>query len=148
VSPEASSQGGAANNHPEPVLVVAALVEVEGCVFLARRSPQAGSGGLWELPGGKVEAGEEPASALVREIREELGVGLSVLGASARYESRLRDRPFIFLVFPSRFEEGASFSLAAHDEWNYYRAEEIEGLDLAPLDAPALEDWKAGRFSR
>jgi 8-oxo-dGTP diphosphatase len=64
---------------PEPgkpvVLVVAvALVDVDGRVLLAQRPPGKSLAGLWEFPGGKVHEGESPEYALVRELREELGI--------------------------------------------------------------------------
>jgi 8-oxo-dGTP pyrophosphatase MutT (NUDIX family) len=131
------------------VTVVAALVESksssgEARVFLARRSASAGHGGLWELPGGKVEAGESVEAALAREIREELGVGLGVKGPPARYEADIGGQAFVFLVFPALFlsqGDEKKIILSAHDEWVYFSAEAIRGLDLAPLDGPALEDW-------
>jgi 8-oxo-dGTP diphosphatase len=157
-----------------PLLVVAALVETgrrglepgrageaeggnaggaecgdpggEARVFLARRSADAGHGGLWELPGGKVEEGESAHAALLREIREELGVGLSIQGPPRRYESEIGGREYSFIVFPATFllPRGQDFSLAAHDEWRYFSASELGGIELAPLDGPALEDWAAG----
>lgn len=54
--------------------VVAAAVIVDGRLLLAQRSYPAEVAGLWELPGGKVEAGETRAGALARELAEELGV--------------------------------------------------------------------------
>lgn len=65
---------------PEPggkplLLVVAvALVDSDGRVLIARRPPGKSMAGLWEFPGGKVMAGETPEAALVRELKEELGV--------------------------------------------------------------------------
>lgn len=57
------------------VLVVAsALVDVDGRVLIAKRPPGRSLAGLWEFPGGKVEAGETPEEALIRELREELGI--------------------------------------------------------------------------
>jgi len=58
--------------------VTAAIIEREGKYLLARRSQKGPLGGLWEFPGGKVEAGESLESALRREIREELGVEVRV----------------------------------------------------------------------
>lgn len=59
-----------------PLLLVAAvaLVDADGRVLLARRPPGKAMAGLWEFPGGKVHAGETPEAALIRELREELGI--------------------------------------------------------------------------
>jgi 8-oxo-dGTP diphosphatase len=60
-------------------VVVAAAVLIEGRrVLLTQRKAGAHLEGLWEFPGGKVEAGEDPRDALVRELREELGVDTTV----------------------------------------------------------------------
>jgi 8-oxo-dGTP diphosphatase len=62
----------------EVVLVAAcALVDPDGRVLLARRPPGKPMAGLWEFPGGKVEKGEKPEAALIRELREELGIEVS-----------------------------------------------------------------------
>lgn len=64
-----------------PLEVVAAVIRRgDGRVLLAQRLPGGPHGGLWEFPGGKVEAGESPEAALRREIREELGVEVEVGG--------------------------------------------------------------------
>lgn len=57
------------------VLVSAvALIDVDGRVLLAQRPPDKPMAGLWEFPGGKVEQGETPEAALIRELQEELGI--------------------------------------------------------------------------
>ena len=61
-----------------PIVVVAAVIERDGTVLLARRKPGGPHAGLWEFPGGKVEVGELPELALARELREELGVEVEV----------------------------------------------------------------------
>ena len=59
---------------PILLVVAVALVDRDGRVLLARRPPGKALAGLWEFPGGKVDAGERPEAALIRELREELGI--------------------------------------------------------------------------
>ena len=56
------------------LVVACALVDADGRVLLAQRPPGKQLAGLWEFPGGKVEKGETPEAALVRELQEELGI--------------------------------------------------------------------------
>ncbi len=70
---------------PGPLLLVAAvaLVDIDNRVLLARRPEGKAMAGLWEFPGGKVHQGETPEAALIRELKEELGIDVteSCLGA-------------------------------------------------------------------
>ncbi|MBS1690751.1 MAG: (deoxy)nucleoside triphosphate pyrophosphohydrolase [Actinobacteria bacterium] len=59
-------------------IVVAGALIADGALLVAQRARPAELAGLWELPGGKVAAGESDAEALVRELREELGVDVTV----------------------------------------------------------------------
>lgn len=60
----------------KPILLVTAvaLIDVDGRVLLAQRPADKPMGGLWEFPGGKIEPGETPESALIRELTEELAI--------------------------------------------------------------------------
>src|SRR5688500_941077 len=60
------------------VIVAAAVVRNEGRILLTRRMEGAHLAGFWEFPGGKVEEGEDPEDAVVRECREECGIELEV----------------------------------------------------------------------
>ena len=60
---------------PTAIRVVAAAITLEdGRILLQKRAPGTRHAGLWEFPGGKIEAGETPENALIREIEEELGL--------------------------------------------------------------------------
>ena len=62
-----------------PIVLVAAvaLIDIDNRVLIARRPAGKPMAGLWEFPGGKVEPGETPDAALIREVREELGIDTS-----------------------------------------------------------------------
>lgn len=59
---------------PLLLVVAAALVDPDGRVLIAKRPPGKTMAGLWEFPGGKVQPGETPEAALIRELREEIGI--------------------------------------------------------------------------
>lgn len=75
------------------LVVACALVDADGRVLIAQRPPDKSLAGLWEFPGGKVEAGERPEETLIRELAEELGVVVEepclapLTFASHRYET-------------------------------------------------------------
>ena len=64
---------------PKPIVLVAAvaLIDADGRVLLAERPPGKHLAGFWEFPGGKVQAGETPEAALIRELAEELGIDVA-----------------------------------------------------------------------
>lgn len=59
---------------PTVLVVAAALIDTDGRVLIAQRPEGKALAGLWEFPGGKIEPGERPEQALIRELREELGI--------------------------------------------------------------------------
>ncbi len=59
------------------LVVAAALVDADGRILISQRPPGKTLAGLWEFPGGKVEAGETPEATLVRELAEEIGIDVS-----------------------------------------------------------------------
>ena len=60
-----------------PINVVCGIIQKEGKIFIARRKPHKSLGGYWEFPGGKVEPGEDPVTALTRELKEELDMTIA-----------------------------------------------------------------------
>ncbi len=74
--PSDAPSAGQGLAQPRPILLVAAvaLIDVDGRVLLARRPEGKPLAGLWEFPGGKVQPGETPEAALIRELREELAI--------------------------------------------------------------------------
>ncbi|MEU5366914.1 (deoxy)nucleoside triphosphate pyrophosphohydrolase [Streptomyces sp. NPDC005925] len=121
----------------ERIVVGAALVD-GGRLLAARRSAPAELAGRWELPGGKVEDGEAPDAALVRELREELGVE-SETGARVPGEWPLRS-PYTLHVWTARLLPGspAPKALEDHDALRWLGPGEIWSVDWLDQDVPAV----------
>jgi 8-oxo-dGTP diphosphatase len=79
--------------------VVAAVIEQTGKILIAQRKPTRQHPLKWEFPGGKVEPGEAPEAALVREIAEELGIQAKIDAEIMRYEYQYPGRAPILLIF-------------------------------------------------
>ena len=122
-----------------PILLVAAvaLLNRDGKVLVARRPPGRPLAGLWEFPGGKVEAGEEPETALIREILEELGIEIAradlvpLTFASHSY-------PEFHLLMPLYLCKRWQGSIAAQEdqELRWVRPDELTHYDMPPADEP------------
>ena len=76
------------NPQTNVVEVVAAVIERNGLILIGQRKPRGRHGLKWEFPGGKVEPGEAPRAALVRELREELGIEAQIGEEIEQYDFR------------------------------------------------------------
>jgi 8-oxo-dGTP diphosphatase len=114
-----------------------ALVDGEGRVLVQRRPPGKPLADLWEFPGGKVEAGETPESALIRELREELAIEVTgACLAPATFASHpLGDKHLILLLYVCRRWTGTPQPLAA-SELRWVRPVGLHALDMPPADKP------------
>ncbi len=114
--------------------VSAALICRDNRLLAARRADGAQGGG-WELPGGKVEAGETPAEALRREIREELGCEVTSLWPYDTVEHDYPDFHLTMDCFVCRLADGAEPTAheGVHDELRWLARDEL--LDVAWLPA-------------
>ncbi|MFJ6568287.1 (deoxy)nucleoside triphosphate pyrophosphohydrolase [Streptomyces sp. NPDC091292] len=123
----------------EPIVVVGAALYDAGRLLAARRSAPPEVAGRWELPGGKVEPGELPADALVRELREELGIKAEVV---ARVPGEWPIRPGLVLqVWTARLISGTPEPLEDHDALRWLGPDEIWDVDWLDQDIPAVETW-------
>ena len=118
-------------------IVVAAAVERHGRLLAARRTRPASVAGGWELPGGKVEPGEAPARALVRELREELAVDVAVVGrvpGPVDGDWPLDDE-HVLRVMRARVERGDPLPGVAHDAVRWLSPRELGAVAWLPADA-------------
>ncbi len=81
------------------ITVAAAVIEREGRILICRRRADQDHEGKWEFPGGKLEAGEQPAEALLRELREELSIEARIDSEIERFHYEYPGRKPIELIF-------------------------------------------------
>jgi 8-oxo-dGTP diphosphatase len=124
---------------PTVLVVAVALIDVDGRVLIAKRPEGKTLAGLWEFPGGKVEPGERPEAALIRELSEELGIEVS--------ESCLA--PFVFashaydsfhLLMPLYLCRRWNGVVAAreHDALAWVRPDRLSDYPMPPADEPLV----------
>ncbi|MFC9427840.1 (deoxy)nucleoside triphosphate pyrophosphohydrolase [Streptomyces sp. NPDC056987] len=121
-------------------VVVAGAVYDRGRLLAARRSAPPELAGRWELPGGKVEPGELPEQALVRELREELGVETRPV---ERVPGEWPLKPgYVLQVWTARLLAGEPepLPLEDHDELRWLGPEEIHTVDWLDQDRPAVAE--------
>jgi 8-oxo-dGTP diphosphatase len=109
----------------------------EGAVLIARRPLGRPLAGLWEFPGGKVEPGEEPEEALIRELAEELGIEIAK-GDLTPLTFATHAYPDFHLLMPVYLCRRWRGSVAANEgqELAFVRPEELRRYDMPPADEP------------
>ena len=123
---------------PNQIDVVGAVFIRRGSVFAARRGPDKAIPGAWEFPGGKIEPGESPRDALVRELREELLIDARV---DAHLTTTAHAYDFGVVSLSTYLCELVSGDpvLTEHSEARWVAVEDLPSLDWAPADIPAVE---------
>ncbi len=123
----------------------AALIDADGRVLLAQRPPGKSMAGLWEFPGGKVEPGETPEAALIRELHEELGIDTwqSCLAPLTFASHAYEDFHLLMPLFACRKWNGTPMSREGQ-ALKWVRAAQLRDFPMPPADIPlitALRDW-------
>jgi len=115
------------------IKVVCGIIWKENKIFIARRKPEKSLGGYWEFPGGKIEKGEDPETALARELKEELGMEIMV-GKYLGENIHNYDTFTIELISHKCEFVSASYQLTDHDAYIFVSPEELLNYKLAPAD--------------
>lgn len=122
--------------------VVGAVIVEDGLVLCAQRGPSGAQAGLWEFPGGKIEPGESPRAALLREIAEELDctveVGDEVTTTSHEYDAGV----VVLTTYYCRLVSGTPRP-TEHATITWLPPDELDTLEWAPADVPAVATVRA-----
>lgn len=116
-----------------------ALIDADGRVLMARRPEGKTLSGLWEFPGGKVEQGERPEEALIRELKEELGINVehSCLAPLTFASHTYPDFHLLMPLYVCRRWKGIPQALEGQ-ELKWVRAKDLRKLPMPPADLPLI----------
>lgn len=124
---------------PRMLVACAVLVDVDGRILVTSRPEGKDMAGLWEFPGGKLEAQETPETALVRELREELGIetDTSCLAPCGFASHSYAHAHLLLMAFAIRKWSGQPVAREGQAlQWR--RVNELFSLDMPPADRPLL----------
>lgn len=124
--------------------VVAAVIEREGKILIGQRPPGKSHPLEWEFPGGKVESGESLTSALVRELREELGIEAKIGREIARYKYSYNGKKPIELIFFAVRSLRGEIVNRSFSEIRWVRRQELPGIAFLEGDRPLIEMLSSG----
>lgn len=116
-----------------------ALVDIDGRILLARRPAGKPMAGLWEFPGGKVEAGERPEQTLIRELKEELGIVVNeaCLAPLTFASHRYPDFHLLMPLYICRRWEGTATALEGQ-QLAWVRVNRLRDYPMPPADEPLV----------
>lgn len=126
------------NTTKREIPVVGAVILRDGDVLCVQRGPNGSLPGMWEFPGGKIEANESARQALEREIDEELLCGVEV---GAEVITTRHEYDFAVIILTTFFCKLTSGTprLTEHSAEQWLKPDQLSSLDWAPADVPAVE---------
>jgi 8-oxo-dGTP diphosphatase len=129
------------------IKVSAAVIERDGKILVGQRRRNDSHALRWEFPGGKVERGETPSQALVRELREELGIEAVVGHEIVRYEHRYPKRSSILLIFYRVSDFTGDPQNFAFEQISWHPLKELPQLNFVDGDIDFVRRLAAGEFA-
>lgn len=132
-----------APGEPDRLRVAVAVIVEEGKLLIAHRFPSVHLPDLWEFPGGKIHPGETPEACAVREVSEELGIEIEILGQLLRRPYDYADRRVDLWFFVARRSAGTPVPLGCQ-EWRWVSPAEVQSYPLPDASEPVLGALRAG----
>jgi 8-oxo-dGTP diphosphatase len=128
------------------VQVTAAIIAKDGNILITQRHAQDRMAGMWEFPGGKIEAGETPEQCLKRELREELAMDAIIgpcLGSSIYHYDHISIELMAFQVVWN----GAPFTLVTHQACQWVTPSRLTAFAFTPADLPFVRRLVCGEIT-
>jgi 8-oxo-dGTP diphosphatase len=122
-------------------LVAAGILVRDGQVLLSRRPEGKHLAGLWEFPGGKVEPGETPEAALVREVREELGLELRAFRPFSFVHHAYPEKTVLLLAYLCPIEHDPN---DAPTVWRWQPIQDLDPASMPEADRAIVESLREG----
>jgi 8-oxo-dGTP diphosphatase len=126
------------------LVAACALIDVDGRVLIAQRPSGKPMAGLWEFPGGKVEPGERPEDTLIRELHEELGIGVSepCLSPLTFASHAYPDFHLLMPLYVCRRWEGIPIA-REHARLAWVKPDRLRDYPMPPADEPLISHLTA-----
>ncbi|MGG7160083.1 (deoxy)nucleoside triphosphate pyrophosphohydrolase [Clostridium baratii] len=121
--------------------VVAAILNKDNKILIAKRKQEKSQGGLWEFPGGKVEKGEEPKESLIRELIEEMEIQVEVYDHVADSVYDYGTHKVRLIGYIAEIISG-EIVLNDHTEYRWIKLNDCDSYEFAPADVPIVEHLK------
>ena len=120
------------------VKVLCGVIWSANKVFIARRKVEKSQGGNWEFPGGKINENEKPDLALIRELKEELGMEVTIKNYFGNKVHQYENISIDLVAYTCEFVS-ASYQLIDHDEYCFVNPTELTNYKMAPADIFIVE---------
>ena len=123
------------------IKVVAAIIEKDGKILFCKRGAGGNCAGLWEFPGGKIEEGESPFDAIIREIKEELSADIEPTEIFCEYPFSYPEKEIYFYFIKANLLS-EKIKPTFHSETKWLSPLESGELEFCPADISAAEKLK------
>jgi 8-oxo-dGTP diphosphatase len=132
-------EGGKGMNKPLVMVSAAALIRSDSEILIAQRPLHKNMGGLWEFPGGKLEAGESPETALQRELQEELGIQVKIEDLlPITFVSHDYNKFYLLMMLYGVYHGEGQLSKNDHEALAWVDVSELEKYPMPPADIPLI----------
>lgn len=119
--------------------VVAAILEKEDKILIAKKRKGKPLAGLWEFPGGKVEEGETLEKALIRELKEEMDIEIEIKDYIGESVYDYGEDIIVSLKGYTAVIKSGNIKLSDHDEYKWVSLDEIHNYNIAPADITLID---------